>query len=476
MRGEPTLRSPHEKHCKTRPEKIPLKSLTNPNPSTEGEGVNLLSTNIDQLIVRLTGDDLASMTGGPETPGEDQTQSRSDPITIGNDRKQLEAPAHDTGPETPEHDSGRADHPWPQLAPGDLTLTRFLINQWRRIGARLYLALGFAVLLTLLSSGVGVYYFERSGDLSFRLRFQSMPALHAAWSADLEGQRLKTLGLSLLSDLPLNETVSGQESVAQILRHLEAQLAVASALPVLAPTAQQAQTEAYEIARTVDDIVLSRQAWSGRRTPGPTTCWPVSQGQSHFFQPAVPRPLDSVLSAPDQPAVDRVGSTVFHRRAAGPWPNWPAVTRALSPCASNNWPSNPVIQVAGRRTAPVQPGVRGNPLPTHRLLSSRESALALESTVGSFEGRVLLAVISLASVIAAMIPGSMAVGRKWHGSAGSPGSPSECRMRRMADGDLEMPVPEVGQDEIGELAHALEVLAAAGAGGPAAEPGRTDLR
>ena len=137
---------------------------------------------------------------------------------------------------------------------------RFLINQWRRIGARLYLALGFAILLTLLSSGVGVYYFERSGDLSFRLRFQSMPALHAAWSADLEGQRLKTLGLSLLSDLPLNETVSGQESVAQILRHLEAQLAVASALPVLAPTAQQAQTEAYEIARTVDDIVLSRQA------------------------------------------------------------------------------------------------------------------------------------------------------------------------------------------------------------------------
>ena len=31
-------------------------------------------------------------------------------------------------------------------------------------------------------------------------------------------------------------------------------------------------------------------------------------------------------------------------------------------------------------------------------------------------------------------------------------------MRRMADGDLETPVPEVGQDEIGELADALEVF------------------
>ena len=32
------------------------------------------------------------------------------------------------------------------------------------------------------------------------------------------------------------------------------------------------------------------------------------------------------------------------------------------------------------------------------------------------------------------------------------------RMRGMADGDLETPVPEVGHDEIGELATALEVF------------------
>ena len=43
---------------------------------------------------------------------------------------------------------------------------RFLINRWRQIGTRLYLAPVFAVVLTLQSSAVGVYYFERGGDLS----------------------------------------------------------------------------------------------------------------------------------------------------------------------------------------------------------------------------------------------------------------------------------------------------------------------
>ena len=87
--------------------------------------------------------------------------------------------------------------------------------------------------------------------------------------------------------------------------------------------------------------------------------------------------------------------------------------------------------------------------------AGRESAIALESTVGSFDqGRVLLAVISLASVIAATLAAWLWVG---NGMVRRLSRLSE-RMRRMADGDLEMPVPEVGQDEIGELAHALEVF------------------
>jgi phosphoglycerate-specific signal transduction histidine kinase len=54
---------------------------------------------------------------------------------------------------------------------------RFLLDRWRRIGARLYLALGFAVFLTLVSSAVGVYYFERSGDLNYQVREEFVPAL-----------------------------------------------------------------------------------------------------------------------------------------------------------------------------------------------------------------------------------------------------------------------------------------------------------
>ena len=77
---------------------------------------------------------------------------------------------------------------------------RFLVDAWRRIGARLYLALGFAVFLTLASSAVGVYYFERSGDLNFQVRSESVPVLEASWIAIREGERLRVLGLELASD------------------------------------------------------------------------------------------------------------------------------------------------------------------------------------------------------------------------------------------------------------------------------------
>ena len=77
---------------------------------------------------------------------------------------------------------------------------RFLIDAWRRIGTRLYIALGFAVFLTLVSSMVGVYYFERSGDLNFKVRTESVPVLESAWSAAREGERIRSLGLVLLGD------------------------------------------------------------------------------------------------------------------------------------------------------------------------------------------------------------------------------------------------------------------------------------
>ena len=73
----------------------------------------------------------------------------------------------------------------------------FIRERWRRIGVKLYLALGLAVALTLVSGAVGVYYFEQSGDLNHRIQTETMPAQEASWSAARETERLLSLGLSI---------------------------------------------------------------------------------------------------------------------------------------------------------------------------------------------------------------------------------------------------------------------------------------
>ena len=128
----------------------------------------------------------------------------------------------------------------------------FLTDRWRRIGARLYLALGFAVFLTLVSSGVGVYYFERSGDLNFRVQSESAPVLEAAWSAGRDIERLRSLGIAAGADPVSIERVSieqdgkspasestGDQSVESILARLDASLAVVNSAPELASDAMK---------------------------------------------------------------------------------------------------------------------------------------------------------------------------------------------------------------------------------------------
>ena len=75
-----------------------------------------------------------------------------------------------------------------------------LARIWQRIGTKLYIALGFAVLLTLVSSAVGVYYFERSGDLNYQASSESVPALEASWQATREAERLRSIGMELLAE------------------------------------------------------------------------------------------------------------------------------------------------------------------------------------------------------------------------------------------------------------------------------------
>ena len=114
----------------------------------------------------------------------------------------------------------------------------FLTDAWRRIGTRLYIALGFAVLLTLVSSVVGVYYFERSGDLNLRVRSESVPALEAAGSAARDGERIRSIGLALLADPHVAPAVSQGESVEAVLDRLETSLGEVGVVPALSSDAQ----------------------------------------------------------------------------------------------------------------------------------------------------------------------------------------------------------------------------------------------
>ena len=87
--------------------------------------------------------------------------------------------------------------------------------------------------------------------------------------------------------------------------------------------------------------------------------------------------------------------------------------------------------------------------------SQAHSSDNLALVVSSFdEGRTLLTGISVISVIVATLAAWVWVG---NGMVRRLSRMSE-RMQGMAGGDLETPVPEVGRDEIGELANALEVF------------------
>ena len=87
--------------------------------------------------------------------------------------------------------------------------------------------------------------------------------------------------------------------------------------------------------------------------------------------------------------------------------------------------------------------------------SQAHSSDNLALAVSSFdEGRTLLTGISVISVIVATLAAWVWVG---NGMVRRLSRMSE-RMQGMAGGDLETPVPEVGRDEIGELANALEVF------------------
>ena len=334
----------------------------------------------------------------------------------------------------------------------------FLVDTWRRIGARLYLALGFAVFLTLVSSAVGVYYFERSGDLNFQVRNESVPVLEASWTAIREGERLRALGLELMSDPDSGVGDARTDAVTESLERLEEALSVASGVPTLSADAQAVQDAAYVQVAIIDEMAVNRDTLIEANVAESRIRDRVAEirGLSGPSEAELSL-IELMLLAKDEAELEGLWDAYAAQAATGVDPGVESLIGD----------SNGAFAVRGQQlvlqnrskdlVARFDTSSRALEEATSGLLAGAraESAGALESSVRAFdEGRILLFVVSLASVIVATLAAWLWVG---NGVVRRLSRLSE-RMRGMAAGDLETPVPEVSRDEIGELANALEVF------------------
>ena len=335
---------------------------------------------------------------------------------------------------------------------------RFLQDMWHQIGTRLYLALGFAVLLTLVSSGVGVYYFEQSGDLNDQVRSESIPVLEASWVAAREVERLRVIGVGLLTEPDSGLVDTQANSVTDSLERLDDALERVIGVQTLAPGALEVQGAAYEMASIIDDLALARGATSAANGAA-DDLWVRLNGLTPDSEQSdlALSVLRQALAADDLVELERLLNQLAR-----------SVTGGLDPAViSLLEDERGVFTVRGEQLALRDRSVSlaasfdessaaaeasvSDLLAGSRALSSETVELA----VSSFDqGRLLLTVISVISVIAATLAAWLWVG---NGMVQRLSRLSD-RMRNMADGDLITEVPEVGRDEIGELAGALEVF------------------
>ena len=124
----------------------------------------------------------------------------------------------------------------------------------------MYLALGFAVMLTLISSAVGVYYFERSGDLNFEAETKAVPVLEALWEAAREAERLRTEGLETISGTGAPSPEARKEAVSQTLDRLNSSLTRVAGVPELVEDARRANERAFDVANVIDALADNRSA------------------------------------------------------------------------------------------------------------------------------------------------------------------------------------------------------------------------
>ena len=358
----------------------------------------------------------------------------------------------------------------------------YLGRSWRRIGAKLYLALGFAVLLTLVSSGVGVYYFEQSGDASYRLRAVSYPAVDSSTRAEVLASELRGAALSSARADRVVGVVGDGGDVGDLLTGLDEALASPASAGELAELSSLMRADAYILAGLSDNAVLARGGLAEARAE----LSEVSNLLSGLFALGDPALGDPALGDPALGTGDGTGDIGGEGTDLGEGPGLVAgvllaggvedVDRlwGLFLAVDDLDPVTADLGVRAYEARLLEFAALGRLAELEAELSPASLALgessallsgaALErgrgdlgATAASFdEGRVLLAAISVASVALATLAAWFLVGN----GLVRPLSALSERMRGMASGDLETSVPGIGGGEIGELAHALEVFRA----------------
>ena len=315
----------------------------------------------------------------------------------------------------------------------------FLLNASRRIGARLYLALGFSVLLTLFSGTVGVWYFERAGDSIALLDSGPSAALEALPEVYPEVRTLERIGWSALSGRSLPHH---GEDVDLALERADRVLAAVSVSPSIDSARSDFRSRLYGTAAAVDELLLVDSDMQGVQESLLSL-----GGRVASLSPGSRDVLTRALHAPDISGLDGLWSEMSALDAD------PALVGEVY-LVRGRWLSmaeRREVGILAFRDALAALVLAEDAL--HGLVGDANDE-AVQTAAASFDnGRIYLTVISVLGIFSATLVAWFWVGR---GVVQRLSLLSE-RMRGMAQGDIETPVPGVGGDEIGELAGALEV-------------------
>ena len=315
----------------------------------------------------------------------------------------------------------------------------FFLNAWRRIGARLYLALGFSVLLTVFSGSLGVWYFERAGDSIALLDSGPSAALELVPLVYSEARMVERVGWRALAG---RSGLVDRSVVDASLGETDRLLAGVIGSPGIDSARRGFRDVVYDLAGLVDELLLL----DGEIGEAEDVLLSLSVRVSSL--PMDSREvLQSALAAGSVPELDEL------------WPDMSVlpVDPELVQEVYAVWARRLALQ--DRREAAFllfQEGLAD--LSRAELVLQQSTSGANEESVdaaaASFDnGRFYLTAISVVGILAATLVAWFWVGR---GVVLRLSRLSE-RMRGMARGDIDTPVPEVGRDEIGELAGALEV-------------------